>query len=200
MSALTRAESPPINILIISFSAFSLFLRYFHLSDFFVSRPVSWLGRCLADPKLFCLFGFKLCQFFLRKKKKFFLHKWRRKFHDSCICLEPFTCRSVFNPSVRCPEYISPQVCWACWLVVKTFKNSTAERVPSECRQLQYTADILEYLFKVWSLTWISEKKVKVKGNAKISCNSNCYYYFNRPFFLFSPIHCDVLGYKLKYS
>ena len=51
-----------------------------------------------------------------------------------------------------------------------------------------------------WSLTWISEKKVKVKGNAKISCNSNCYYYFNRPLFLFSPIHCDVLGYKLKYS
>ena len=51
-----------------------------------------------------------------------------------------------------------------------------------------------------WSLTWISEKKVKVKGNATISCNSNCYYYFNRPLFLFSPIHCDVLGYKLKYS
>ena len=24
--------------------------------------------------------------------------------------------------------------------------------------------------------------------------------YFNRPAFLFSPIHCDVLGYKLKYS
>ena len=33
-------------------------------------------------------------------------------------------------------------------LVVKTFKNSTAERVPSECSQLRYTSDILEYLFK----------------------------------------------------
>ena len=32
--------------------------------------------------------------------------------------------------------------------VVKTFKNSTAERVPSECSQLRYTSDILEYLFK----------------------------------------------------
>ena len=125
--------------------------------------------------------------------------------------------------------------------MVKTFKNSTAERVPSECSQLRYTSDILEYLFKstaervqlgpiylryislvsqsfllpcwscrgwlwidswilFWSLTWISEKKVKVKGNAKIGCNSNCYYYFNRPFFLFSPIHCDVLGHKLKES
>ena len=33
-----------------------------------------------------------------------------------------------------------------CALVVKTFKNSTAERVPSECSQLRYTSDILEYL------------------------------------------------------
>ena len=36
----------------------------------------------------------------------------------------------------------------ACPLVVKTFKSSTAERVPSECSQLRYTSDILEYLFK----------------------------------------------------
>ena len=33
-------------------------------------------------------------------------------------------------------------------LVVKTFKNSTAERVPSEWSKLRYTSDILEYLFK----------------------------------------------------
>ena len=33
-------------------------------------------------------------------------------------------------------------------LVVKTFKNPTAKRVPSECSQLRYTSDILEYLFK----------------------------------------------------
>ena len=37
---------------------------------------------------------------------------------------------------------------YVCPLVVKTFKNSTAERVTSECRQLRYTSDILEYLFK----------------------------------------------------
>ena len=36
----------------------------------------------------------------------------------------------------------------ACTLVVKTFKNSTAQRVPSEYSQLRYTSDILEYLFK----------------------------------------------------
>ena len=36
----------------------------------------------------------------------------------------------------------------ACTLVVKTFKNLTAQRVPSECSQLRYTSDILEYLFK----------------------------------------------------
>ena len=42
--------------------------------------------------------------------------------------------------------------------------------------------------------------KVKVKVDAKISCNSNCCYNLNRQFFLsFSQIHCDVLGYKLKY-
>ena len=34
------------------------------------------------------------------------------------------------------------------WVVVKTFKKSTAERVASECSQLRYTSDILEYLFK----------------------------------------------------
>ena len=41
-------------------------------------------------------------------------------------------------------------MCYACTnvLVVKTFKNSTAERVLSECSQLRHTCDILEYLFK----------------------------------------------------
>ena len=32
--------------------------------------------------------------------------------------------------------------------MVKTFKISTAVRVPSECNQPRYTCDILEYLFK----------------------------------------------------
>ena len=48
-------------------------------------------------------------------------------------------------------EYIVKQYCegWSGYsVVVKTFKNSTAERVPSECSQLRYTSDILEYLFK----------------------------------------------------
>ena len=45
-------------------------------------------------------------------------------------------------------------------------------------------------LILFWSLTLIREEESK----------SNCCYYFNRPFFVFSPIHCDVLGYILKYS
>ena len=36
-----------------------------------------------------------------------------------------------------------------------------------------------------------------MKGNAKISCNSNCCNYFSRQFFLFFS---NSLGYKLKYS
>ena len=43
-------------------------------------------------------------------------------------------------------KHLKPKMLSA--LVVKTFKNSTAERVTSECRQLRYTSDILEYLFK----------------------------------------------------
>ena len=38
-----------------------------------------------------------------------------------------------------------------------------------------------------------------MKGNVKISWNSNCCYYFNQYFFLFSSIHCDVLGYIAKF-
>ena len=46
------------------------------------------------------------------------------------------------------PRRVDKGTSVALCLVVKTFENSTAGRVPSECDQLRYTFDILEYLFK----------------------------------------------------
>ena len=39
-----------------------------------------------------------------------------------------------------------------------------------------------------------------MKGNAEISCKSNCCYYFNRPFFSFFSNSRWCVGIKLKYS
>ena len=52
-----------------------------------------------------------------------------------------------WNANVKSNIQTTQFLC-ACRQVMKTFKNSTAERVPSECSQLRYTCDILEYLFK----------------------------------------------------
>ena len=59
-----------------------------------------------------------------------------RLYIQICLAIQPSTI-------LPCSVYLDIQP-----LVVKTFKNSTAERVPSECSQLRYTSDILEYLLK----------------------------------------------------
>ena len=78
-----------------------------------------------------------------------FLHMWRNRFLPIChIQKSEISPHEKFLYIYICGIGDKYGVCSTWPLVVKTFKNSTAERVPSECSQLRYTSDILEYLFK----------------------------------------------------
>ena len=62
----------PINILIISFSASSLFLRYFHLSDFFCFSVRFLAGEVFSGPKVVLPIWFQALSVFSSKKEEVF--------------------------------------------------------------------------------------------------------------------------------